>query len=163
MPTQNKAFQALKTLARRNLPFRKALGTVKINCMAEDDITTRGNQVVQTNINMVNYKVHFTIIAEGKFNMEVQEHRVNTSLENLKEVPFTNNSNLVPLASMTLIHRVVRKLFTKEISNVPLAGRLSQSVKQWEKITHDQSLLVDEEISELLEKGAKQKQLKRSF
>ena len=95
--------------------------------------------------------------------MEVQEHRVNTSLENLKEVPFTNNPNLVPLASMTLIHRVVRKLFTKEISNVPLAGRLSQSVKQWEKITHDQSLLVDEEISELLEKGAKQKQLKRSF
>ena len=72
--------------------------------MAEGDITTRGNQVVKTNINMVNYKVHFTIRAEGKFNMEVQKHRVNTSLENLKEVPFTNNSNLVPLASMTLIH-----------------------------------------------------------
>ena len=95
--------------------------------------------------------------------MEVQEHRVNTSLENLKEVPFANNSNLVPLASMTLIHRVVRKLFTKEISDVPLAGRLSQFVKQWQKITHDQSPLVDQEISELLEKGAKQKQLKRSF
>ena len=62
--------------------------------------------------------------------MEVQNHKVNTSSENLKEVPFTNNSKLVPLASMTLIHPVVRKLFTEEIPNVPLAGSLSKFVKQ---------------------------------
>ena len=61
--------------------------------------------------------------------MEVQNHKVNTSLENLKEVPFTNNSKLVPLASMTLIHPVVRKLFTEELPNVPLARGLSQFVK----------------------------------
>ena len=62
--------------------------------------------------------------------MEVQNHNVNTSLENLKEVPFTNNSTLVSLASMTLIHPAIRKLFTEEIPNVPLAGSLSQFVKQ---------------------------------
>ena len=90
---------------------------------------------------MVNSKVRFNIIAEGNFNMEVQEHRVNTSLENLKEVPFTSNSKLVPLASMALIRPVVRKFFTEEIPNVPLAGRLSQFVKQWEKITLDQEIL----------------------
>ena len=120
-------------------------------------------------------------------NIPLLLHRVNTSSENLK-VPSSSNSKLLPLASMALIHPVVRKLFTEEIPNVPLAGRLSQFVKQWEKVTHDQeilsiviryqmpftnlsiqekpnttkmseqlSLLVDQEISELLEKGAIQK------
>ena len=66
--------------------------------------------------------------------MEVQNHNVNTSLENLKEVPFTKNSTLVSLASITLIHPAVRKLFTEEIPNVPLAGSLSQFLKQWKRI-----------------------------
>ena len=87
--------------------------------MVEGAITTRENQVTETNINIVDSRVRFTIIAEGNFNMGVQQHKVNTSLENLKEVPFTNNSKLVPLTSMTLIHPVVRKLFTEEIRNVP--------------------------------------------
>ena len=43
---------------------------------------------------------------------------------------------------MTLIHPVVRKLFTEKIPNVPLAGRLSEFVKQWEKITRDQEILL---------------------
>ena len=128
-------------LGRTNVSFEKVLRTVKINCMAEGAITKQGNQVTETNINMVNSKVRFNIIAEGNFNMEVQQHRVNTSLENLKEVPFTSNSKLVPLASMALIRPVVRKFFTEEIPNVPLAGRLSQFVKQWEKITLDQEIL----------------------
>ena len=72
---------------------------------------------------MVYSRVLFKVIVEGNFNMEVQQHKVNTSLENLKEVPFTSNSKLVPPASMTMIHPVVRKLFTEEISNAPLAGR----------------------------------------
>ena len=42
---------------------------------------------------------------------------------------------------MTLIHLVVRKLFTKEIPNVPVAGRLSQFVKQWKKISCGQEIL----------------------
>ena len=138
---------------------------------------------------MVDSRVRFKIIAKRNFNMEVQQHKVNTSLENLKEVPFIYNSKLVALASVTLIHPVVRKLFIEEIPNLPLAGRLSQFVKQWKKVTRDQeilsivkgyqipftnlpleekslntikmleqqSLLFDQEISELLEKGAVQK------
>ena len=126
--------------ARRNLPFERAPRTVKINRMAEGAITTQENQVIETNINMVDSRVHFTIIVEENFNMGVQQHKVNTSLENLKEVPFTNNSKLVPLTSMTLIHPVVRKLFTEEIPNVPrLAGRLSQFARQWKKITRYRS------------------------
>ena len=84
---------------------------------------------------MVNSEVHFNITAEGNFSMEVQQHKVNTTLENLTEVSFTNNSKLVPLASITLIHQVVKKLITAETENVPLAGRLSQFAEQWEKIT----------------------------
>ena len=176
--------------ARRSLPFERALRTVKINRMVEGANTTRENQIIETNINMVHSRVRFTIIAEGNFNMGVQQHKVNTSLENLKEVHFTNNSKLVPLTSMTLIHPEVRKLFAEEIPNVlGLAGRLSQFVKQWKKITcnqeilskvkgyqipftnlpvqekppntikmsEQQSLLVDQKISELLEKGAIQR------
>ena len=79
---------------------------------------------------MVNPKVRFSIITEGKFNIEFQQHKVSTSLEYLLEVPFTNNSKLLPLASMILIHPVVRKLFTEEIPNASLVGRLSQFVKQ---------------------------------
>ena len=90
---------------------------------------------------MVLAKVRFKIIAEGNFNMEVHQHKVNISLENLKEISFTNNSKLIPLASMTMIHPVTRKLFTEEIINVPLAGRLSQFVKQWKKITCEQEIL----------------------
>ena len=62
-------------LGRRNVSFEKVLRTVKINCMAEGAITKHGNQVTGTNINMVNSKVRFNIIAEGNFNMEVQQHR----------------------------------------------------------------------------------------
>ena len=77
--------------ARRNLPFERAPRTVKINRMAEGAITTQENQVIETNINMVDSRVHFTIIVKENFNMGVQQHKVNTSLENLKEVPFTSN------------------------------------------------------------------------
>ena len=45
------------------------------------------------------------------------------------------------LASMTLIHPVVRKLFTEEIPNVPMAGKLSQFVKEWEKVICNQEIL----------------------
>ena len=61
---------------------------------------------------MLDSRVHFEIIAEGSFSMEVQQHKVNTSLANLKDVPFTINSKLPPLTSTTMIHPVGRKLFT---------------------------------------------------
>ena len=176
---------------RKSLSFKRVFRTVKINHTVEGAITTRKNQVIETNINMVDFRVGFTIIAEENFNMGVQQqHKINTSLENLKDVPFTNNSKLATLTLMTLIDPVVRKLFTEEIPNAPrLAGMLSQFVIHLKKITCDQeivsivkgyqipfanllvqekfpntikmseqqSLLVDQEISELQEKRVIQK------
>ena len=102
-------------LARRSLPFEKALCTVKINRMAQGSITTRGNQVIETNIiNMVDSRVRFKIIAERNFITKVEQLKVNISVENLKEVRLTNNSKLMPIASMTLIHLVVTKSFSEK-------------------------------------------------
>ena len=89
---------------------------------------------------MADSRVCFKIIVEGSFNIVVQQHKVNISLENLKEVPFTNNSKLVPLASMTLIHAVVRKLFTEEVPMYSGRKALSVCIKV-EKILGDQELL----------------------
>ena len=66
-------------LMRRNLPFENVLCKVKINRIAEGTMTTRGNQVIETNTNIVDSKFRFKIIAEGNFSMEVQQHKVNTS------------------------------------------------------------------------------------
>ena len=107
--------------------------------MAEGAIPTRGNQLIETKI-IKDSRVRFKTITEGNFNVEVQQYKVNTSLENLKDVSYTNDSKLVPLVAMTLIHPVVRKLFTEETPNVPLAGRLSPFVNQWRKITRNQEI-----------------------
>ena len=102
-------------LARRSLPFEKALRAVKMNRMAQGSITTRGNQVTETNgINMVDSRVRFKIIVEQNFITKVEQHKVNISAENLKEVRLTNNSKLMPIASMTLIHLVVTKSFSEK-------------------------------------------------
>ena len=127
--SRKKSLEVFKDFGEKKSPFENTFHTVKINRIAEGTITTRGNQVIETNINIVNSKVRFSIIVQGNFNIEVQQHWINVSFRNLKEVPFTNNSKPVPLTSMTLIHTVVRKLFTEEIPNVSLAGRLSQFVK----------------------------------
>ena len=83
--------------------------------MAESAVTTQGNQVIETNIiNMEDSIVQKTI-------MEVQQH---------KEVLYTNNS---PLASMTMIHPVVKKLFTKELPNVLLAGKKGEKLHATKK------------------------------
>ena len=57
-------------LVRRNLPLEKAFHTVKINHMAEDAITTQGNQVIETKvINMLDSRVRFKITVEVSFSM----------------------------------------------------------------------------------------------
>ena len=69
---------------------------------------------------------------------------VNTSFITQKEVPVTRNSELVPLikiATLEHVHPVIRKLFTKSISNVPLAVSLAYLIAAWEKITRDQEIL----------------------
>ena len=98
-------------LVRRSLPFEKALRTATVCRMIEGAITTRWNQVIKTNIkNMIDSRVRFKILAQGNFNMGVQQHKVNSSLEYLKGVSFTKISKLVPPASMALIHPVLRKI-----------------------------------------------------
>ena len=56
----------------------------------------------------------------------------------------TSNSELVSLikiAAPEYVHPVIRKLFTKSIPNVPLAGRLVYFIAAWEKITQGQEIL----------------------
>ena len=97
--------------------------------MAQDSITTRENQVIETNIiKMVNSRVRFKIIAERNFITKVEQHKVNISVENLKEVRLTNNSKLMPIASMTLIHLVVQNNFPKNTKFI--TGRKAISVSK---------------------------------
>ena len=61
-----------------------------------------------------------------------------------KEVSVTSNSELVPLikiATLEHVHQIIRKLFTKTIGHVPLAGRLAYLTASWEKIGQDQEIL----------------------
>ena len=67
--------------------------------------------------------------SEGNFQHGSSATQGKYLFKNLKEVPFTNNSKLLPMTSVTFIHPVVRKLFTEEIPNLPLARGLSQFVK----------------------------------
>ena len=60
--------------------------------------------------------------------MQVQHQMVNTSFAIQKEVPVTSNSELVPLikiATLEHVYPIIRKLFTKSIPNLPLAGKLA--------------------------------------
>ena len=74
--SRKKSLKAFKDVGEKKSPFRK--GTSHNQNKSHDAtggaITTRGNQVIETNKNMVNSKVRFNIIAEGNFNMEVQQH-----------------------------------------------------------------------------------------
>ena len=55
-------------LAKKSLPFEKALCTVKINHMGKGTINARGNQAVETNIiDMIEGRKR----EERNFNMEV--------------------------------------------------------------------------------------------
>ena len=77
------------------------------------------------------------------FIMQVQHQMVNTSIIIQKEVHVTN-SELVPLikiATFEHVYPILRKLFTKSILNVPLAGILPYFITAWEKITQDQEIL----------------------
>ena len=76
--------------------------------------------------------------------MQVQHEMVNTSFTIQKVVPVTSNLELVPLikiATLEHVHSIIRKLFTKSIPNVQLAGRLAYFIAAWEKITQDQEIL----------------------
>ena len=97
----------LETLATKSLPFAKS----KQNAWGRRYYYT-GKPANRDQ----DSRVRFEIIAEGNFNNKVK----NVSSEHLKAFPFTKNSKLVPLASMTMIQPVLRKLFIEEIPNVLL-------------------------------------------
>ena len=76
--------------------------------------------------------------------MQIQHQMVNTSFTIQKELPVTSNLELVPLikiATLEHVHPIIRKSFTKSISNIPLAGILPYFITAWEKITQDQEIL----------------------
>ena len=152
---RRKSLEAFKDVGEKKSPFRKGSSHSQNKLHAEGAITRRRDQVIETNIiNILDSRVRLKIIAEGNFNIGVQQHKLNTSLENLKKVSFTSNSKLVPPASMTLIHPVLRKLFTEEIPNVPLAGRLSQFVKLWKKnYTRPRNFVNSERVSDTIHKS----------
>ena len=73
-------------------------------------------------------------------NMEIQQHKVNTSLENVKKMSLTNNPKLVPLASLRMVH-LVRIIYQRGMTDIPITGRLSQLLKQCKKVTWDKVIL----------------------
>ena len=77
--SRKKSLEAFKDVGEKNLPSEKAHCTIKINRTAEGAITMRGNQVMETNTTTVNSKVRFNVITERNFNIEVQQHRLNTT------------------------------------------------------------------------------------
>ena len=48
---------------------------------------------------------------------------------------------LIPQHQLKNIHPLVQSLFTKDIPNLPLAGRFSHFKENWEKLTQDQEIL----------------------
>ena len=176
---------------RKILPFEKALYFTKIDRKVEGDTITRQNQVIETKTKMFDFKTTRVQVPERSI-IQVQHQIVNTSFTIQKEVPVTSNSELVPLikiATLEHAHPTIRKLFTKSIPNVPLAGGLAYFIAAWEKVTQDQEILsivkwyeilfvslsfqeeipnltkmlkepfsfVEQEVLEMLEKGAIQK------
>ena len=100
----------LTVIMRKILPFEKALYLTKIDRKVEDDTITQQNQVIKTKTKMLNFT-----------------KMLDTSFTTQNEVPVTSNSKLVPLINIVTLEHVdpvLRKLFTKSIPNVPLAGRL---------------------------------------
>ena len=132
--SRKKSLEPFKDVGEKKSPFRKGPSHSKSKLHGGGRCYYAGKPGIQTNIiNMIDSRVRFKIIAKGNFNMEVQQHKVKSSRKS-KGGSFHNNSKLVTLASVTLIHPVVRKSFIEEIPNLPLVGRPSQFVKQWKKL-----------------------------
>ena len=52
----------------------------------------------------------------------------------------TNNPKLVPLASLRMAH-LVRIIYQRGMTDIPITGRLSQLLKQCKKVTWDKVIL----------------------
>ena len=195
--SKKKSLEVLWVIMIKILPCQKAIYLTKIDHKVERDTITRQNQVIETKSKIFDFKTTWVQVPESS-TMQVQHQMVNTSFIIQKEVPLTSNSELVPLikiATLEHVHPIIRKLFTKTIPNVPLAGGLAYFIAAWEKITRVQEILsivkgyeipfvsllfqekipnlakmskkqfslVEQEVLEMLEKGAIQKVTRAIF
>ena len=195
--SKKKSLEVLWVIMIKILPCQKAIYLTKIDHKVERDTITRQNQVIETKSKIFDFKTTWVQVPESS-TMQVQHQMVNTSFIIQKEVPLTSNSELVPLikiATLEHVHPIIRKLFTKTIPNVPLAGGLAYFIAAWEKITRVQEILsivkgyeipfvsllfqekipnlakmskkqfslVEQEVLEILEKGAIQKVTRAIF
>ena len=127
--SRKKSLEAFKDVGEKKSPFRKGSSYNQNKLHGGGRYYYAGKPVNRDQHKHGKFQRPFQHNSGRKFPYGSSATQGKSSLENLKEVPFTNNSKQVPLASITLIHPVVRKLFTEEIPNVPLVGRLSQFVK----------------------------------
>ena len=122
-------------IIRKILPSEKALYLTKIDCKLEEDTITQQNQVIETKTKMSDLKIIRVQVPENS-PMQVQHQMVNTYFTIQKEVLVTSNSEqvrLIRIAYFDHARSFIRKLFTKNISNVPLAGRLAYFIAACEK------------------------------
>ena len=131
-------------IIRKILPSEKALYLTKIDCKLEEDTITQQNQVIETKTKMSDLKITRVQVPENS-PMQVQHQMVNTYFTIQKEVLVTSNSEqvrLIRIAYFDHARSFIRKLFTKNISNVPLAGRLAYFIAACEKNTQDQENII---------------------
>ena len=102
----------------------------------EGDTITPQNQVIKSKTKMFNFKTT-QVQVPASSNVQDQHQMENTFFTFQKEVPVTSNSELVPLikiATLEHVHPMIKKLFTKSIPYVPLAGGLAYFIAAWEKL-----------------------------
>ena len=101
--------------------------------MAEGNFNTVKNQTIETDItrNMVENKT-----ANGAVMSQVSNVLDQRLAPLSREFP-----GLIPKEFVTNVHPLVKNLFTIEIPNLQLAGRLAHFSKHWEKLTQDQEIL----------------------
>ena len=129
--------QSLKVFrGSKTLPFKNVLYHTKIDREVEGDTIKRQNHAVETKSKTFDFTTTHMQVPESSI-MQVQHQMVNTSFTIQEKVTVTSNPELVPLIKIpTLehVHPIIRKLFTKSIPNVPLAGRLPDFITAWEKL-----------------------------
>ena len=131
-------------IIRKILPSKKAFYLTKIDCKLEGDTITQQNQVIETKTKMSDFKTTRVQVPESS-PMQVQHQMVNPSFTIQKEVLVTSNSEqvrLIKIAYLDHVRSFIRKLFTRNIPNVLLGGRLAYFIAACEKSTQDQENII---------------------
>ena len=135
--SKKKSLEVFKGNNDKNTPFQKGTLPYRNRPQGGGRYYYTTNQVIETKTKMFNFKTTRAQVPES-FIMQVQRQMVvNTSFTIQKEVSVTSNSEMVPLikiATLEHVHPIMKKLFTKNIPNVPLAGRLAYFIAAWVKL-----------------------------